>query len=101
MKSRDVLILLASIAVCFAAAALGSIATSSSIPTWYQTLNKPFFTPPNWLFGPVWTILYILMGIALFLVWRKGTKRDEVKIGIKLFAYSSYLIYYGHSCSLD
>jgi tryptophan-rich sensory protein len=72
--------------VCFGAAALGVVFTVSAIPTWYSTLNKPFFSPPNWLFGPAWTILYFLMGAALYRVWTKGFKSKKVRDGIKLFA---------------
>ncbi len=60
--------LLFSIGLCLGAGILGSFFTTSSIPTWYSTLNKPFFSPPNWIFAPVWTILYILMGISLYMV---------------------------------
>ena len=55
--------------------ALGGLATSESVKTWYPTLNKPSFNPPNWLFAPVWTSLYILIGIAAYLVW---IKRDKI-----------------------
>ena len=55
------------IAVCFFAAAIGSFITAPSIDTWYTYLNKPFYNPPNWIFGPVWTVLYAMMGYALFL----------------------------------
>lgn len=77
--------LTASILVCFLAGGLGSVFTVPAIPTWYAGLNKPFFSPPNWLFGPAWTTLYVLMGIALFLVWQKGTKNKKVQEGLKLF----------------
>jgi benzodiazapine receptor len=52
---------------------LGSIFTSSSVDSWYVTLNKPSFTPPGWLFAPVWTALYILMGISFYIIWVKGS----------------------------
>src|SRR3989344_1960810 len=76
---------LAFVLVSEAAGIIGSIFTISSIPTWYPTLNKPPFSPPNYLFGPVWTLLYALMGIAAFLVWEKGLKKKEVKKGLTLF----------------
>ncbi len=63
--------LLLFILVAQAAGLLGSLFTFSAIPTWYVTLDKPFFSPPNYLFGPVWTTLYTLMGISAYLVWRK------------------------------
>ena len=58
--------------ICFAAAAIGGTATGSSLGTWYQSLRKPALTPPGWVFGPVWTILYSFMAIAAWLVWRRG-----------------------------
>lgn len=72
--------------IVFVAAAIGSVSTSSQITTWYTTLAKPAWTPPNWIFGPVWTTLYILMGIALFLVWRQGLDRRDVQFAILIFA---------------
>lgn len=71
MKLVDVLKLAASLSVCLLAGFLGSLFTTPAIPTWYAALEKPFFTPPSWLFAPAWTALFILMGISLFLVWRK------------------------------
>lgn len=61
--------LLISIIICQLAGGIGSIFTSKSVSTWYLTINKPSFTPPNWLFAPVWIGLFLLMGISLFLVW--------------------------------
>jgi translocator protein len=66
--------LLFAIAICEAVGIVGGLFTFSSIPTWYATLQKPSFSPPNWLFGPVWTALYAMMGIALFLAWEKKVR---------------------------
>ncbi len=77
--------LVSSIGVCFAVAFIGSAFTLSSIPTWYAQLNKPFFSPPNWIFGPVWTILYFLMGISLFIIWTKDLKNKNKDRAIKTF----------------
>ena len=57
---------------------LGAIAgmfTSQSVPEWYAALNRPSFNPPNWIFGPVWTTLYILMGISFFLIWKQDASK--------------------------
>lgn len=75
-----------SIIIVFFAGAIGTIATLSEIPTWYAALAKPTWAPPNWLFGPVWTTLYILIGVALFLVWRKGSDKKDVKLALLVFA---------------
>lgn len=68
--------------------AIGGIATASSVKTWYLTLNKPVFNPPNYLFGPVWTLLYILMGISLYIISKvtETAKRNKAFIifGIQL-----------------
>ena len=63
------------IAITLSVGALGGRATAKSVQTWYPTLNKPSFNPPNWLFAPVWTSLYILIGIAAYLVW---IRRDRI-----------------------
>jgi tryptophan-rich sensory protein len=82
----DFVKLAASLVLCFLAGAIGSVFTYASIPTWYASLNKPFFTPPNWLFGPAWTTFYILMGLSLYLVWKKGFKGKAKKQALYLFA---------------
>lgn len=71
MKATEFLKLVASVILCQLAGFLGSLFTVPAIPTWYTTLKKPFFTPPNWIFSPVWISLFILMGISLFFVWQK------------------------------
>lgn len=85
MDVKDILKLIASIFVCQLAGMIGAVATSASIQTWYVTLNKPFFTPPNWLFAPVWLTLYTLMGISLFLLWRQGVHDRLVQIALAIF----------------
>lgn len=60
------------IAICFSAAGIGSLATTPNIPNWYAGLAKPSWTPPSWLFGPVWSVLYLSMAVAAWLVWRRG-----------------------------
>ncbi|MBP6913406.1 MAG: tryptophan-rich sensory protein [Candidatus Levybacteria bacterium] len=74
------------LSICFIIAGLGSLVTYPSIPTWYANLIKPFFTPPSFVFGPVWTILYIMMGTALYIVWDKKTKKRKLKkLAVKVF----------------
>ncbi len=87
----EVLILFSSIIICQLAGFIGSIFTASSIPTWYANINKPSFNPPNWVFAPVWTTLYLLMGISLFLVLREGLNEKDIKIAIAVFAFQLVL----------
>jgi len=73
--------LLVSLAICFAAEGAGGLFTAQSVGTWYLTLQKPAFTPPGWLFGPVWTLLYLLMGLSLYLIWNArdtGAKKPAI-----------------------
>ena len=74
--------LVASIIVCELAGIIGSFFTIQSIPTWHAALIKPDFSPPNWLFGPVWTILYLLMGLAVYLIW--------IKVDLKQFNWKNW-----------
>ena len=82
---KDITKLLVSIIVCLAAGFIGSIFTNANIPTWYAALKKPSFAPPNWVFAPVWTILFVLMGIAAYLVWRQGFHTPTVKTALIIF----------------
>lgn len=68
--------LIVSLTLPQAAGALGAYFTSAAIATWYVTLEKPVFNPPNWLFGPVWLVLYVLMGLAIYGVWQ--SKKEGV-----------------------
>jgi len=74
------------VSICLVIGFLSGKVTQSSITTWYPTLIKPIFNPPNWVFAPVWTTLYICMGIAAGLVWNEiNLKEKEVKQGLKFF----------------
>jgi len=86
LSVREIPKLIVSILIVFFAGAVGTVFTLKEITTWYVTLPKPAWTPPNWVFGPVWSFLYVLMGIALFLVWREGLDRRDVQIAITVFA---------------
>jgi benzodiazapine receptor len=77
--------LVVSIVICQLAGLIGSVFTRNSVPTWYTTINKPPFTPPNWLFAPVWTILFVLMGVSAFSVWRKGLSDRKIRIALSIF----------------
>ncbi|MBW2978365.1 tryptophan-rich sensory protein [Candidatus Woesearchaeota archaeon] len=77
--------LVISLLLPFLASAVGGFFTSSSVSTWYVGLVKPSFNPPNWVFGPVWTVLYLFMGIALYLVWtKKYDKKAFTAFGVQL-----------------
>jgi len=80
---RQVAGLLVWIAICFAAAGLGGLVTTPNIPEWYAQLAKPAWTPPSWVFGPVWSCLYLMMAVSAWLVWRKdGLTKAKLPIGM-------------------
>lgn len=86
MKKKAFYIIIA-VSVCLLIGFLSGFATQSSVDTWYATLNKPSFNPPNWLFAPVWTLLYLLMGIAAGIVWAKGFYHVWVKTALYYFGF--------------
>jgi len=65
---------------------LGSLVTVGAVRDWYPTLVRPSFAPPSWVFGPVWTALYMMMGVASWLVWRRGLARPEVRSALTIYA---------------
>jgi len=86
IKIIEIIKLVVSIAICQLAGFIGSIFTRVSVSTWYTTIKKPSFTPPNWLFAPVWTTLFVLVGVSAFFVWRVGLDDRRVRIGLSIFA---------------
>lgn len=87
MTKKLIIRILISSAICFLIGALSAFAIKSSVNTWYATLDKPGFTPPNWLFTPVWTMLYITMGTAAGIVWSRGFYHKWVKTALYHFGF--------------
>lgn len=85
MRIKSIIKLFSAVVVCQITGVVGSIFTRPSIPTWYSALQKPDFTPPDWLFAPVWITLYTLMGISAYLVWNKGFENKNIKISLFIF----------------
>ncbi len=83
-RSAGVLVigLMVSIALCFLAGGIGSIATTSSVNGWFAEVNKPTWNPPNWIFGPVWSTLFLMMGVSAWLVWKQaGFQNAKFELG--------------------
>jgi len=101
MKISHNIKLIISILLPLSVGAIAGMFTSQAVPTWYASLNRPFFSPPNWVFGPVWTTLYILLGISFFLIWKEeATKARDLAIKVFLiqmllnFAWSFLFFYF-------
>src|SRR5688500_18064978 len=102
MNARNIIALVICISIPLLAGSIAGIVTSSNIESWYTYLEKPVFNPPNWLFGPVWTTLYILMGISLFMIW-KEPHTPQRKSALRLFFVQlllnfvwSFIFFYFH-----
>lgn len=102
MKFKPVALII-NIAITLGVGALGGWATAKSVQTWYPTLNKPSFNPPNWLFAPVWTSLYVLIGIAAYLVWIRKDKILHFPRTVAIYAIQlilnlawSFIFFYLH-----
>ncbi|MBV5284230.1 MAG: tryptophan-rich sensory protein [Paludibacter sp.] len=77
MTKSNIIKLILSLILPLSIGAFAGMFTSEAIPGWYATLNRPSFNPPNWLFGPVWTTLYILMGISFYLIWKQEKSKER------------------------
>jgi len=84
MSTLNITKLILSITLPLVLGAIAGMFTSQSVPDWYSTLNRPSFNPPNWIFGPVWTILYILMGISFFVIWNQEVSKAR-NLAISIF----------------
>lgn len=81
--SKQILGLVFFLAICLGVGGIGAMATTPEIDGWYRDLQKPSWNPPSWVFGPVWTTLYILMAVAAWFVWRKqGFKGAELPLSL-------------------
>jgi len=94
---KNTLKFIISVVVCELAGIIGSFFTGPAIDSWYSTLNKPSFNPPNWVFAPVWTILFLLMGVSLFLVWQRNwvVKVSKAEAGQKTWNPVSTKLWFG------
>lgn len=90
MSKKNIAKLIISIALPLVLGSVAGMFTSQSVPDWYAALNKPAFNPPDWIFGPVWTLLYLLMGISFFMVWKqeKGKLRN---LAILIYSVQMFL----------
>lgn len=106
MKTASILKLIVALALPLAVGGIAGMFTAEAVPEWYASLNRPSISPPNWLFGPVWTALYILMGISLWLIWKlpQDAKRNRAMalffIQLALNFGWSFIFFYFHQIGL-
>lgn len=91
---NNTLKLIISVTIPLLVGGLSGFFTVTGVESWYQTINKPSWNPPNWIFGPVWTALYIMMGVALFLVWKSSSNANTKKLALLLFAAQMLLNFF-------
>lgn len=90
MSRPNIIKLIVSLFLPLSVGIVSGMFTSQAVPTWYATLNRPLFNPPNWVFGPVWTSLYILLGISFFLIWKEKASKER-NLAIKVFSIQMLL----------
>lgn len=90
MSRSNIIKLIVSLLIPLSVGAVAGMFTSQAVPNWYASLNRPSFSPPNWVFGPVWTSLYILLGFSFFLVWKENPSQKR-NLAIKIFAIQMLL----------
>lgn len=101
MKANQIIKLVASISLPLSIGAIAGLFTARAIPEWYASLNQPSFNPPNWVFGPVWTTLYIILGISFFMIWKMeaGKQRNQAILIFMVqlllnFSWSFFFFYF-------
>jgi benzodiazapine receptor len=101
MKANQIIKLVASILLPLSIGAIAGLFTARAIPEWYASLNQPSFNPPNWVFGPVWTTLYIILGISFFMIWKMeaGKQRNQAILIFMVqlllnFSWSFFFFYF-------
>jgi tryptophan-rich sensory protein len=90
MRKLNIIKLTVSLLLPLSVGAVAGMFTSQAVPTWYASLNRPSFSPPNWVFGPVWTSLYILLGISFYLILKENPSKIR-NLGIKVFSIQMLL----------
>jgi len=91
MQVKKISKLILSVVICELVGGIGAIFTTPAIQGWYSTIQKPSFNPPNWLFGPVWTSLFFLMGVSLYFILEKDLKDKEIRRGLGIFVFQFVL----------